>query len=211
MSKAMKISFYPVNNFLKAGIAMAIIVAALFVFKWITGYQEVTFVDNYDNCSVFVKMENDTFRSQNRSHKKRYYYVYITNAEHNIDLKYVSSRSYYEGFKKYTGRHDVKLSFFAKENGEIFPVYQLNCDEREAEKQLRGIDRPMGWYFIYTAGGFWSFILILIGLKVNSKPKNYIFAPAASAPQMEQQYMADESDRFTAQDKYGKYNDHKFK
>lgn len=199
------------KKFLSVGIAMAIIVAALFIFKSITGYQKVTFVDNYDNCSVFVKMESKRYRSHNRSRTKRYYYVYITNAEHNIDLKYWCSKSYYNGFKKYTGQDDVKLSFFANEDGEVFPVYRLGCDEREAEKELRGIDRPMGWYFIYTAGGFLSFMLILMGLKANRTSKNYMFTPAPSTPTQEQQDMVDEIDRLLAQDKYGKYNNRKFK
>jgi len=200
------------KNFLSVGIAIAIIIAALFVYKSLTGYQKVTFVDNYDNCSVSVNMK--TRRSYSRKGHRRthkYYYVNVVNYDHNIDLHYSCSHSYYKGFQKYNGQRDVKLSFFAKENGDIFPVYHLGCDEREAEKELRGIDRPMGWYILYGAGAFLSVIFISMGLKANRTSKNYMFTPAAKAPSKEQQDMVDEIDRLLAQDKYGKFKNHKYK
>lgn len=211
MNESAKINASFAKSFLSISIAIAVIIGGLFIYKSVTGYQKVTFVDHYDNCSVSVNME--TRRSYSRKHRrtKRYYYVRVVNAEHNIDLNYSCSRSYYKGFQKYNGRRDVKLSFFAKENGEIFPVYRLGCDEKEAERELRGIDRPIGWYILYRAGLVIAAAAFFIGLKANRTARNYTNAPAIKTPTKEQQDMVDEIDRLLAQDKYGKYKNHKLK
>ncbi len=211
MNESARINSSFAKNFLSAGISIAIIVAALFFYKSAVGYQKVAFVDNYDNCSVSVNMETRRSYSRKLRRTKRYYYVRVVNAEHNIDLNYTCSHSFYKGFQKYNGRRDVKLSFFEKENGEIFPVYHLGCDEREAEKELRGIDSPTGWYILYSTGAILALTLISMGIKANRTSKNYMNSPSIKTPTKEQQDMVGEIDRLLAQDKYGKYKNHKYK
>lgn len=211
MNESAKLNASNAKFFMTVCIVIAVVIGGLFIYKSVTGYQEVTFVDNYKNCSVNVSREKRRSYSGRRRRTRVRYYVTVENAEQNISLKYQCTRSYYNGFKKYDGRNTVRLSFFAKENGEIFPVYRLNCDEKEAERELRGIDKPIGWYVLYELGLLVAAVAFFTGMNARRVARNYANTPAPKPPTQDQQDMVDEIDRLLAQDKYSKFKNHRFK
>lgn len=208
MTEAIKINSDFAKKFLCIGIVILVLTSGLFILKSITGYEKVTFVDNYDNCSVSVRTETHRYRSRKRRRTRRSYHVTVTNREHNIDFHSQCSKSYYKGFLKYANKDDVKLSFFKTEDNVIFPVYRLGCDEKEAEHEWRGANPPIAWYMLYGLGICVSVIMFSIGFKANKTSANYVGTPAASAPSKENQDLTAEFDRLMAQDKYGKYRNH---
>lgn len=129
------------------------LLAVLFGYKYFTGYYEVELAGTYDNCTVEVKTSS--------TRKGTLYYVKVTCTEPEIVFNSIVDRSYYNGFKKYNSDHITfyrakaehnfarRISAFRKDGWEWYPTYKIGCDEREAEREYRGISPPNEWYLAY--------------------------------------------------------------
>lgn len=212
MNESIKMNASFARSFLSFGIAVAILTAGLFIFKYFTGYSEIEAIGDYKNCSVSVRKETEYTRSRRHHRKRVIYYVTIQCPELDYDQTFQCKRSYYEGFSEYNGRNDVRLKFFKSDEGIVFPTYHFSADEREAELEYRKIYPPYGWNILYMIGSGLAFVTILMGLNAKRTAAINAANPVKTAPPTkEQNEMAAEIDRLLAQDKYGKYRNKKYK
>ncbi|MBR1723598.1 MAG: hypothetical protein IJ723_01045, partial [Ruminococcus sp.] len=84
-----------------------------------------------------------------------HYWVDVKCESRGLHFKAYVDRYYYTRFAKYPGD---TITFYRAENGPFFPTYIPNCDAKEAERELRHIQPPSGWYAAYCL-----MLLIAIG------------------------------------------------
>lgn len=133
------------------------LLAALFCYKYFTGYTKVALVGTFDNCTVDTYVSYGTGRGS-----RAYYYVTVTCPEPEIKFHKMVNKSFYNGFKNYTAGH---VTFYKTADGHIYPTYKLNCDEREAEREYRAVSPPTDWLIAYAILGLIAAVDIYFGTR----------------------------------------------
>lgn len=190
------------RSFFKIGIVLLLTAAGIFTFKYFNGYTKVTKVTTYENCKVSTWAGYNNINGGNEYHVKAVK-IERTKANVNIDRLYndeeydvyndsasveKATKVLYDGTvswshtKHFLNYDQNRLTVYKTDKGREFPVYVVNCDEKEAEREFRRIDPPTGWYIFYgilTVLGALCFINAFKQAKVagNFENENYQFVP----------------------------------
>lgn len=220
------------RSFFKFGIVILLIAAGLFTYKNFSGYTKVTKVTTYENCKVSTWAGYNTISGGNEYHIKAVK-VERTKASVDIDRLYndeeydvyndsasveKATKVLYDGTvswshtKHFLNYDQNRLTVYKTDKGREFPVYVVNCDEKEAEREFRRIDPPTRWYILYgilTVIGVLCFINAFRQAKVakNFENENYQFVPQKGFESFERSVASLEVKRMDSYDRNQEFLD----
>ena len=190
------------RSFLKTGIVCLAAAAGIFTYKNFTGYTKVTKVATYNNCKVVTWAETNTVNGGNlyyveaiklnrdraeidfdRFYNDAGYDVYNDSiSKDDTETVLFQGSVSWTHLKHFINYSDNKLTVYKTDKGKEFPVYDVDCDAREAEREYRRIDRPVRWYTLYavlSVLGIFCLVNYYKQAKVarNFENENYQFVP----------------------------------
>ncbi len=174
MNEAAKLNSGFAVRYLSTGAAFIIMAVLLFVYKNYTGYSDVEFYRTVYNCTVETRTE--TVRTYSTRHRRytTYYYVKVINEEENLKITTSGSKEYYRHFLLMDQRENNTVTFYKDKYGKAFPVYQINCNEKEAERIYRQINPPIMWYMLFGILAMIGAVFVIIGLGSNRVAARYM-------------------------------------
>ncbi|MBQ8965303.1 hypothetical protein [Ruminococcus sp.] len=190
------------NSFFKFGLLLLIAAIGTFFYKDHFGYTKVTLVGTYKDCRVYTSSKSPEFSTKNvyyvnavpedftkieidmeRFHTDENYDIYTDSVFriHSDKVIYSGSVSW-SHLKHFFNYKSNELTVYKTEDGKDFPVYHVNADEKEAEREFRKIRAPLAWYCFYAiAGTLGLFCLFnayrLAKVAANYENKDYTYVP----------------------------------
>ena len=189
-------------SFFRIAVVFLLLAGGSFAYKNHTGYTKVEKVGTIRNCDIKIWSEQVPFNT-----KMAYYLSAVNRGDEYIDLdidKMYNDEDYdiYEDSIKvsdadkvvfqgeisysyshyFAGYREHSLTIYKTAEGKEFPVYKIDCDEKEAEREYRKLDPPGRWYWAYGISGaiglmclFYSISLFKVA--ANYANENYEFRP----------------------------------
>ncbi|MGN0595132.1 MAG: hypothetical protein ACI4I6_08230 [Hominimerdicola sp.] len=228
MNIAKKINASIGKNFVVIGSVIVGLTVLIVILRFFFVHEKMTFVDYYYvNVTTYTKTKETEVREWNNTRNRyryrtrytTYYYVQFNGTNKELDLTFESiNNDYYDYFSYFNGKDPVRVPVFKDESGELFPAMSVyECTEKQASKDYEKLHTSAN-KTIMLFGLILGVPFILIGLnaiKVSKKyeeDENPFDTPLYKSESIkEREKMSEELDRLLAEDKYGRYNNHKFK
>ena len=181
------------NSFFRYGLLLLIAAIGTFFYKDHFGYTKVTLVGTYKDCRVYTSATSPEFSTKNgyyvnagpedftkieidteKFHTDENYDIYTDSVfqMHSDEVIYSGSVSWshVKHFFNYTGS---ELTVYKTEDGKDFPVYRVDADEKEAEREFRKIRTPVAWYSFYVIASVIGLFCLFNAYRLAKVAANY--------------------------------------